>query len=94
MVRISVVGELDRASAAALNRVLRSADSERATTVLDLDGLTLIDVAGARTLGAAAARARQHGCRLIAVNAGPDLEKWLRLTGLARQLRLVSAHTS
>ena len=90
VVRISVVGELDRDSAAALDRVLRSADSDVATTVLDLDELTLIDVAGARTLRAAAARARQHGRRLIAVNARPDLEKWLRLMGLARQLRLVS----
>jgi hypothetical protein len=35
VVRVSVVGELDRASAAALDQVLRSADSDRATTVLD-----------------------------------------------------------
>ena len=94
VVRISVVGELDRASAAALDQVLHSAGSDRATTVLDLDELTFIDVAGARTLRAAAAQARQHGRRLIAVNARPEVEKWLRLTGLDRQLKLVSTLTS
>jgi anti-anti-sigma factor len=73
---------------------LRSADSDRATTVLDLDEVTLIDIAGARTLRAAAGEARQRGRRLIAVNARPDVEKWLRLMGLDRQLKLVSTLTS
>lgn len=94
VVRISVAGELDRASASALDQVLRSANSDRATTVLDLDELTLIDIAGARTLRAAGAQARQHGRPLIAVNARPEVEKWLRLMGLDRQLKLVSTLTS
>ena len=94
VVRISVVGELDRASAEALDQVLRSADSDMATTVLDLDELTLIDNVGARTLRAAAGQARQRGRWLIAVNARPEVEKWLRLMGLDRQLKLVSTRTS
>jgi anti-anti-sigma regulatory factor len=52
--------------------------------------LTLIDIAGARRLRSAAGQARQHGRRLIAVNARPEAEKWLRLMGLDRQLKLVS----
>lgn len=94
VVRVCVVGELDRAGAVALEQVLRSACSDRGATVLDLDELTCIDIAGARTLRAAAGQACQHGRRLIAVNARPEVEKWLRLMGLDRQLRLVSALTS
>ena len=94
VVRVSVAGELDRVSAAALDQLLRSAVSNGAATVIDLDDLRFIDIAGARTLRAAAARARQHGCRLIAVNGAPDVEKWLCLMGLDRQLKLVSRRTS
>ena len=66
--------ELDRAGAVALEQVLRSACSDRGATVLDLDELTCIDIAGARTLRAAAGQACQHGRRLIAVNARPEVE--------------------
>ena len=70
VVRVCVVGELDRAGAVALEQVLRSACSDRGATVLDLDELTCIDIAGARTLRAAAGQACQHGRRLIATRSG------------------------
>jgi anti-anti-sigma factor len=91
VVRVSVVGALDRETAAALDRVLRSGQSEGATTVLDLDEVTGIDVVGAGTLRAAASEARQHGHPLIAVNGSPEVEQSLRLMGLDRQLTLVAA---
>ena len=89
VVRISVAGELDSAGTASLVEVLESAERDGSTTVIDLDELTFIDIAGARTLRAAASQAREHGRRLIAVNGSPEVEKWLRMMGLDRHFKLV-----
>jgi anti-anti-sigma factor len=94
VVRISVSGRLDSAAVDTLDQALRSVSDDGAVTVIDLDELTFVDSTGARTLSAAAARARTFGRRLVAVNGRPDVEQLLTEMGVDRALKLVSAQPS
>jgi anti-anti-sigma factor len=88
--RISLSGELDLASAPALEEGLRSAGAGATIVVIDLDLLTFIDCSGARVLRAAAASRRGNDPRFIVLNACPHVERTLRLMGVDRCLRVVS----
>ena len=94
VVRISVSGKLDSAAVDTLDQALRGVSDAGAITVIDLDELTFVDSTGARTLSAAAARARTFGRRLVAVNGRPEVEQLLTEMGVDRALKLVSAQTS
>lgn len=89
VVRLALAGELDAGGAGALDQILRSVHADGVVAVIDLDELTAIDTASARMLRAAASRARLQGRRLVAVNARPDVERALKLMGVARELKLV-----
>jgi anti-sigma B factor antagonist len=93
VVRVALTGELDAAAAGTLDQILRSVHAEGAVAVIDLDELTSIDTASARMLRAAASRARLQGRRLVAVNARPDVQRALKRTGIARELKLVDTVT-
>jgi anti-anti-sigma factor len=89
VVRVALTGELDAAEAGTLDEILRSVHAQGAVAVIDLDELTSIDSAGARVLRAAASRARLQGRRMVAVNARPDVQRTLKLMGVAGELKLV-----
>jgi anti-anti-sigma factor len=89
VVRVALKGRLDAAAAGTLDEILRSVHAEGAVAVIDLDELTSIDAAGARVLRAAASRARLQRRRMVALNARPDVERALKLMGVARELKLV-----
>lgn len=89
VVRLALAGELDAAGASTLDQILRSAHVDGVVAVIDLDELTSIDTASARMLRAAATRARLQGRRLVAVNAQRDVQRALKLMGVARELKLV-----
>ena len=86
---MALAGALDADGASTLDQILRSVHADGVVAVIDLDELTSIDTASARMLRAAATRARLQGRRLVAVNARPDVQRALKRTGIARELKLV-----
>jgi anti-anti-sigma factor len=90
VVRVSLSGELDASSSHDLDRVLRAADDDAATVVIDLDELASVDEAGAAVLRAAGKRARRRGRRVVAVNAHAQVQEGLELAGVERELKLVA----
>lgn len=87
--RVAVTSELDIASVAGLDRLLRRAEARAATIVLDLRDLEFIDASGVQLLAAASHRIRQAGRRLVVVRGCPEVQWFLALTGLDKQLEIV-----
>jgi len=80
-------GELDDASAPALERELDRAESGvGATLVLDLSELEFIDSTGIALLVEAARRASEGGFELKALRGSGQVERVLELTGVAELL--------
>ena len=88
--RVALTGELDIASAEALEQRLEAAEvGAPAVLVLDLRRLEFIDSTGLRTLVAADERARSQGRRL-AVVCGPNaVARILEVTQLDQRLEVV-----
>src|SRR5215210_944188 len=83
---LRVSGELTLATASALAEALAEAERSRpALLVLDLRNVRFIDSTGLGELVAAHKRSRRDGRRLIVVIAAGQVDRLLRLTGLARQ---------
>lgn len=86
---LAIEGELDAASADALDRELeRAEESNSERIVLDLSGLGFIDSRGVRTLLIAARRSSADSDRLTVIPASGQVAKVLELTGLDRVLGL------
>lgn len=88
-VRLSVLGELDIATAPQLNHALAGAQADAALVILDLRELEFMDSSGANLIAAASGRARQAGGRLVVVRGPVQVERVFALVGLDRQLELV-----
>jgi anti-sigma B factor antagonist len=83
-----VSGELDRASAKALDDELRSAIAGPSPVVLDLSEVTFIDSIGLQVLVLTAKQAALNGTSLKIVRATERARKLFELTGLNRVLPL------
>jgi anti-anti-sigma factor len=78
---VSVVGELDIATAPELALTLHESQQLAHLTVLDLRELTFMDCAGVHTIVNASLRARKAGRRLVLVRGRPDIYRIFTLTG-------------
>jgi stage II sporulation protein AA (anti-sigma F factor antagonist) len=91
-VRIRVLGDLDLASAPALERALSDVEATDAKSmVLDLDGLDFMDSTGLRTVLAADMRSRADGGRMAVTRGSPQVQRLFELVGADRRLRFASA---
>jgi anti-anti-sigma factor len=90
-VLLLATGELDVLTAPELERVLDSVVGNTRTVVLDLSGLRFVDCAGLAPIRRAIQEGRTMATNVRLVGAQPQVERVLRLTGLARQLNLEGA---
>ena len=89
--RLAVRGEIDIANADLLEEQLLAAEGLSGDElIVDLSGVTFIDVAGARVLVLAAARAAEAS-RQIRVEPSPPVARLLSLLGAERQAGLAVA---
>jgi anti-anti-sigma factor len=84
--RVAAIGEIDLASGPHLIDALRAAQADAHHVVLDLDGTTFIDMAGARILIAAAAHARATAGTFAIVHPTAPVTRLLVLIGADRAL--------
>lgn len=86
-VLVRVAGELDLVTAPSLDRHLDGAVARgRPLVVVDLAGVSFLDVRGLNSLVAAAAAANDAGSALVLRAAGPHVHRIVELCGLAGQL--------
>ena len=83
-----VSGELDRASAQALDDELRKAIGEPSPVVLDLGDVNFIDSTGLQVLVLAAKQSALNGTSLKIVRVTDRVRRMIELTGLDRVLPL------
>ncbi len=86
---VGLSGELDLASASALEASLRQCEDGVQTILLDLRGLSFMDSSGLRVILAADSRARSRGGRLVLVPGRPGVQRVFEVTLLDRQLEFV-----
>ena len=83
VVRVSLDGELDLASAYAFDRRLLVLEQDRPRLiVIDLRALTMLDSAGLARLVSAQRRARRGGWKLVLVRGGRAIHRVLQTTQL------------
>jgi anti-sigma B factor antagonist len=88
--RLLLTGELDIATAPALERLMRDLMRDPETAVvLDVSALTFCDLAGLRVL-----TATYGGTRISLHGAQPSLERMLELTGAERPVSVTAAPCS
>jgi anti-sigma B factor antagonist len=81
--RLALRGELDMYTAPLLERELRNAvRSHPSEIVLDLKGLSFVDVSGLRAILDAARRARREGGAVVIANPLPHIVRLLELTAI------------
>src|SRR5215212_4904587 len=79
--RLELRGELDMATAPVLERVIKTAArSHPDRIVLDLSGLSFVDVSGLRAILDAARSARRDGRSVVITNPMPHIVRLLELT--------------
>ncbi len=83
-------GELDVSSSAALEDELQRVNGA-SVIVLDLSELAFIDSTGLGVLVKTHQRMREEGDQLAVVEGSGQVKRLLELTGLDRQLRLISS---
>lgn len=89
MRRLVLVGDLDRATAPALDAQIALAERERPRVlVVDLGGVSFIDLAGMRVLASAARRARRARRRFVVRNPQRFARRALALSGLEDDLEV------
>jgi len=87
--RLALRGELDMYSAPLLERELESAAKRRPQQiVLDLSGLSFMDVSGLRAILDAARRARREGGSLVIANPMPHIVRLLELTAIDQSVEV------
>lgn len=87
-VRITLEGEMDLASATAVEDGLRAAEASSPTrVVVDLSQLAFIDSTGLRLLLQADARARQQGYELVLRPGEASVQRVFEITGALDVLR-------
>jgi anti-anti-sigma factor len=89
-VHLSLVGELDIASASRIEDALRDAEENApALILLDLRELEFMDSTGLRTILSADARAREAGRRLVVVQGDENIQRVFEVTGLGERVEIV-----
>ena len=87
---VEPIGELDIATAERLEQELRTAqDSDAATIVLDLSGLSFMDSTGLRVVLDCNDRCGGDGGRLRVIAGSPAVERLLDIVGLRERLPLI-----
>lgn len=80
---VSLVGELDLATAPRARRLLREAlELGQGTVTVDLSALEFIDAAGMRVLVDIHGLAQQKGRSIVLMGAGPRIQRLLSIMGL------------
>ena len=81
--RVTLEGELDIASAYALDRLLLAIEQQQPRLiVIDLRGLSMLDSAGLARLVSAQRRSRRGGWKLVLVRGGRAIQRVLQMTQL------------
>jgi anti-anti-sigma factor len=88
VVRITLAGELDLASSAEVEPLLRETGSE--PRLLDLRDVTFMDSSGLRLILSAHAAARREGRSLEIVPGPPAVQRVFQLCGVEGELRFVA----
>ncbi len=87
--QVTLAGELDIATVPHLDGALRRAESDAPSVVLDLRELELMDFGAAQLLLAAHRRIRAAGGRLSVIRGPAEVEWFLALIGVDRELDFV-----
>ncbi len=88
--RLLVMGDLDVAGGARLDRALLDIDDAGRVVHLDLSGVTFVDSTGLRSLLAASRRAQVDGRRLRLVNPSQVVRRLLDITATADLFEVLS----
>jgi anti-anti-sigma factor len=88
VIRITLAGELDLASAGEVEPILRATGPE--PRLLDLRELTFMDSSGLRLILSAHAAARREGRSLEIVPGPPAVQRVFQICGVEDQLRFVA----
>jgi anti-anti-sigma factor len=92
VVRLTLSGELDMATAASLELQLQHAEAARPPVlVLDLGELTFMGVSGLRSILDAARRARRDGRHFVVTNPVPHISRLFELTAIDQSVELLRA---
>ncbi|HEY5430139.1 MAG TPA: STAS domain-containing protein [Solirubrobacteraceae bacterium] len=86
---VHLAGELDIASAARLEGMLRRAQLRARLVVLDLRDLTFMDSRGVRVIVYANLRARRAGRRLVLLRGPSQIQRLFALSGASELLQIV-----
>ena len=90
-VRMTLIGELDLASAYAFDRTLLVVEARQPQLIcVDLRQVTMLDSAGLARLVSAQRRARRGGWRLVFVRGGRTVMRVLQTTRIDEMLELTS----
>lgn len=90
VVRLSLVGELDMATAASLELELQTAEARRPPVlVLDLAQLKFMGVSGLRAILDAARRARRDGRHFVVADPVPHISRLFELTAIDQSVELL-----
>jgi anti-sigma B factor antagonist len=90
VVRLTVSGELDMATAASLELELQAAEAARPPVlVLDLGELRFMGVSGLRSILDAARRARRDGRHFVVSNPVPHISRLFELTAIDQSVELM-----
>ncbi len=88
---VSLAGELDMASADALQQTLAADDLQREPMiVLDLQALEFIDSTGLRSILAALERCREHRQEFAITPGSQQVQRLLHITGMADHLPTIA----
>ena len=86
---LGVSGEVDLATARAVEHELFRAEESNDLVALDLTQTSFMDSTGLQMIIAANRRLRKRGGRLLVVQVPPQIRELFELTGLADQVELV-----
>src|SRR4051812_43572881 len=90
IVRLTLSGELDMATATSLELELQSAEAGRPPVlVLDLEHLKFMGVSGLRLILDAARRARRDGRHFVVTNPVPHISRLFELTAIDQSVELM-----
>ena len=88
-----VSGEIDLATAPAVERELLRAEESHDLVAIDLSKISFMDSTGLHAITAANHRLRERGGQLLIVQGPPQVSRLFELTGLSDHLDLVRNET-
>lgn len=86
---LAVSGEIDIATAPAVERELLRAEESHDLVVLDLSEVSFMDSTGLHMIVASSRRLRESGGRLCVVQGSPQIRRLFEVTQLADHIELV-----